>query len=659
MEKLLRKFRDPKYLLKLVIVGIIYYFAARLGQSLSYSNNNISLFWPATGISLSALIILGLDFWPGIALGAFASTVTTQPSALVALGMTVGITLEAVGGAYVLTLLGIKASFERVRDVIMFVVFAAILSTMISATIGTLSLVIGGAATWDNFTLIWKNWWVGDFLGDMIVAPVLLVWSRVAKFKFDLLYFVQGFVFFAAVAVSSVALFTGTFPTFTFGLQIQFKYLIFPLLIWASYKFRQKGSTLVVLLVTAITVYGVTTGSGPFVMLSNPETGLLYLGVFTAAISLTFMIFSAIIEERDRAERDVLEKEKRFRSLIENSSDVIVLLNKDGNITYTSPSTYKVLQYKPEELIETSSFDRLYPEDKPKLIKLFQELIAKPEKTIEATFRLIRKGGDVIWVDGIGTNLLTDPSVSSIILNYRDVTERVKLDESKTEFVSLSAHQLRSPVASIRWYTESLMKEASFPVNLKKYLDEIYAAILSMNETVNTLLDVSRYEMGTIRVSGAKVDLTKLVSDAIQEKNRLISQKNIKVVNSTKKEIPEVIGDETLIHLILENLLSNAIKFSPVGGLIDVSLIPQKESVLFKIKDSGVGIPTADQPKIFTKLFRGSNVNKIDPSGLGLGLYLVKQIIQLKGGDIRFESKENKGTTFFVEFPKKIKTTSK
>lgn len=655
MRSFLLKFKDPKYLLKIAVLAGVYYLAALFGQSLSYSGNNVSLIWPPAGISVAVLLIFGLDLWPGVAIGAFASTVTTQPSPLIALGMTTGNTLEALSAVLLLRMFNFKRSIETVRDVLIFIVFAALVSTIFAATFGTLSLVLGNVGTWDNFRFIWQNWWVGDFLGDMIIAPLILVWSRPFKFKFTLLNIVEGLLLTLAVLLTSIGLFTGTFPTISFSLQNQFKYLIFPLLIWGSYKFRQRGSTLLVFLVTAVALWGIVTGGGPFVTHVEAEQNLLSLAVFSAVISFTFMIFSVIIEERNAAETKVVDSERRFKSLIENSSDVIVLIGSNGIINYTSPSTYKVLQYKPEELLGTSSFDRIYSEDKERLINLFHELVAKPEKNIEATFRLVRKDGDVIWVDGIGTNLLSDPTISSIILNYRDVTERQKLDESKSEFVSLSAHQLRAPVAAIRWYTESLMGEASFPKNLRKYLDEIYSAILSMNDTVNVLLDVSRFELGTIQVKGEEVDLSELLREAIKEKSRIINQKKIKINDATTENIPKVVGDKKLIGLILDNLLSNAIKYSSIGGKIEVGLRPQKASILFKIGDSGIGIPIKDQPKIFTKLFRGSNVNKIDPSGLGLGLYLIKKVIDLKGGKIWFESGEGKGTTFFVEFPKKVK----
>lgn len=240
-----------------------------------------------------------------------------------------------------------------------------------------------------------------------------------------------------------------------------------------------------------------------------------------------------------------------------------------------------------------------------------------------------------------------------------DITQAKEIDRMKSEFVSLSAHQLRSPVSTIRWSIESMMKNKDVPINIAGHLSDVYSAVLTMNDTINLLLNVSRFELGTVQLNGSPIDLQKVVKDVLNWRHKEILTKGLKLSYSTSSNTSKIIGDEQLIRIILDNLISNAIKYTPNAGNIEISLSSQKENILFKITDSGIGIPMADQSKIFTKLFRGSNVKKVDPSGLGLGLYLVKLIIDLKGGKIWFDSNEDKGTTFFVEFPKTIKSIHK
>jgi len=198
------------------------------------------------------------------------------------------------------------------------------------------------------------------------------------------------------------------------------------------------------------------------------------------------------------------------------------------------------------------------------------------------------------------------------------------------------------------------LKEKSFPAKLKNNLSQVYSAVLSMNDIVNLLLEVSRFELGGVNVSEIPLHLDKVITEIIKQKSKAILAKDIKV-SLTNGKTPEFIGDEKLIGVIIENLLNNSIKYTPPGGKIDISLTNKNESILFKISDTGIGIPVDDQPKIFTKLFRGGNVKLSQQGGLGLGLYLVRLVIDLKGGKIWFESTEGVGTTFFVEFPKKIK----
>ncbi|HKB88645.1 MAG TPA: MASE1 domain-containing protein [Patescibacteria group bacterium] len=648
MEKFLEKFKNPKYLLKIIIVAAVYYLSAKFGLSLAFSIKQVTLVWPPTGISLAILVLFGTELWPGILIGAFAANFTTQETFQVALAISIGNMLEAVIGSSVLKFFGFKRSFERIQDVIIFIVFAAILSTAISATVGTTSLILGGIGSWNNYFNIWQNWWAGDFLGDMIVAPAILVWSRVSKFKFDILSIIEGLLLLIASSLVSISIFTGTFMHIPFGVQNQFKYLIFPLILLASYRFKQKGSTLLILIITGISVWGVITGSGPFIIPGDPEASFLYLGVFAASISITFLVFSVVIEERDRAE-------KKFKALIENSSDVIFLVDQTGKVTYASQSVKKVLGYDPEELVGGDGFKLVYKEDIKLTQDALKDILSNPGKTIKIQNRLFLKNGDMHWMEAEAVNFLTDPAIYGIVINFRDINERMQLDKVKSEFVSLSAHQLRSPLSIIRWYSESLIKDKKFPAALMEYLHQIYSAALAMNDTVNLLLDVSRFELGTVQISGGPVSIDEIINDVLREKSVLISGKNIKFINTTKEKMPEIIGDPKLVRVIIENLVSNAIKYTPIGGNVEVGLTQEATDILFIIKDSGVGIPLADQNKIFTKLYRGSNVRSTGSSGLGLGLYLVKLITDLKGGKIWFKSQEGKGTTFFVQFPNELK----
>ncbi len=168
---------DPRnYALKLLVLAAVYYGAAKLGLSLAFMNSSISAVWPPTGIALAAIVFWGYRMWPGIALGALLANSWTGIPFYATLGITIGNTGEALVGAILLRKVAdFRPSLERVRDVIALLVFGAILSTMVSASIGVGSLVASGDVSGDAVWSAWRTWWLGDAGGDLLVAPAIMV----------------------------------------------------------------------------------------------------------------------------------------------------------------------------------------------------------------------------------------------------------------------------------------------------------------------------------------------------------------------------------------------------------------------------------------------------------------------------------------------------
>jgi signal transduction histidine kinase len=274
-------------------------------------------------------------------------------------------------------------------------------------------------------------------------------------------------------------------------------------------------------------------------------------------------------------------------------------------------------------------------------------------------------------VSSIVAPVVLDSKIVGAVEVFRDITKEKEIDKAKTEFVSLASHQLRTPLSTVSWYSEMLLAGDVGEVTpeQKKYLEEIYHGNQRMVDLVNTLLDVSRIEMGTFIVESKPTDIVKLAQGVIEEHKLQIREKRIHFSYSSGKNIPSIKADPKILRMVVHNLLSNAIKYTPEGGRVAVSIFLKKvnnkfsklnnpkdkegseNSVLFKIIDSGYGIPEDQQDKIFTKLFRADNVVGKDTEGTGLGLYIAKSIVEQSGGRIWFESSEKKGTTFYVDLP--------
>ncbi len=287
-----------------LLLAIVYIAAAKLGLMMDAVGGFATLVWPATGIAFAALLRGGPQLWPGVAIGAFVVNVWIGGPVAVSLGIAVGNTLEAVLAVWaVRRLTGLRAAPDRLAGVAGLVLFAATLSTMVSATIGTLSLRVGGIITPGHVLETWRAWWLGDAAGDLIAAPILLAWSvrpnRPPPERIGLGHMVELAALSASILVTTFVVFdTRSAADYAFT-QI---YLLFPLLLWAALRFGLRGATTAAFAISAIAIWSTAHGHGPFVH-ARLATSLTFLQVFLAIVSITALVLAAAIAERDDAVR--------------------------------------------------------------------------------------------------------------------------------------------------------------------------------------------------------------------------------------------------------------------------------------------------------------------------------------------------------------------
>jgi integral membrane sensor domain MASE1 len=280
------------YAAKVAAIAGGYYLAARIGLDLAFEISSVTAVWPPTGIALAALVLWGLPVWPGVALGAFLANAWTGVPLVTVLGITCGNTLEAVAGAYLLRRAGFMPSMERVRDVLALVALAAVASTVIAATIGVGSLVLGDEVPAEEFGSVWRVWWLGDMGGDLLVAPLLI--AVAAHWPFARLPGRPAEAVVLAAAVIGVS-------TFVFSRDTNLAYVVFPPLLWAALRFWQPGAAAASLAVATIAVVYTANDEGPFVR-GNPDDSLLIAQTFFAVTGITVLTLAAVITERRRAE---------------------------------------------------------------------------------------------------------------------------------------------------------------------------------------------------------------------------------------------------------------------------------------------------------------------------------------------------------------------
>jgi len=286
-----------------MVLFVVYFVTAKLGLMMDPVGGFATTIWPPTGISLVALTLFGYRLWPGIALGAFLVNASAGAPLLAAGGMALGNTLEALLGVYLLRrYTGFRGSLDRVQHVFGFVALAAGFSTMVSATIGVTSGYLGGVIPQAEIKRAWQTWWLGDAMGDLVLAPLLLAWWERRRVQLSMARLAEGAILLASLGAATLMIF-GAWLTTDPNIHLQ-AYVVFPFLIWAALRFGQKGTVTITFLVVCVAIVRTAQGSGPFARGSINES-LLLLQAFMGIVAVTMLVLSADVAQRLQAEEDL------------------------------------------------------------------------------------------------------------------------------------------------------------------------------------------------------------------------------------------------------------------------------------------------------------------------------------------------------------------
>lgn len=298
----------PAFALEVLGAATVYFAAARLGLELAVVAKQVSIIWPATGIALAFLVLRGRRLWPAIAIGAFAANLLNDTPLVASAGIALGNTLEALLGATLLLRVGFQPALRRLHDVASVFLLAACLCTLVSATIGVMSLCLTGAAPWSAFTSLWGTWWIGDAIGNLVTAPFLLVWVDQVRNKWPLRRLTEAALLLCAMLLLSLMVFVDHGRSIPYPVH----YLIFPAVIWAALRLGQQATASLVFGAMSITILATLAGRGPFVT-SNMGGSLSQVALFMAVVAVTGLFLGASTAERNRAERRRAEDYARLR----------------------------------------------------------------------------------------------------------------------------------------------------------------------------------------------------------------------------------------------------------------------------------------------------------------------------------------------------------
>ncbi len=363
------------------------------------------------------------------------------------------------------------------------------------------------------------------------------------------------------------------------------------------------------------------------------------------------------------SQKMLLEEKTRSEALLSSVGEGVIAIDVDGRIIYVNDEAVRLSKYRKDELVGANIYKVLMMRTiDGKSVSRVQRPICKSnlrQKTIvETNMQYVTAEGSLLPVAITASPIVAEGKLLGSLEVFRDVTAERQIDMAKSEFVSLASHQLRTPIAAIRWYLELLTDTLSSGLKKeeKEYLQEIEDATERMNELINSLLNISRLELGTFIINPQKMDIKKVINAAVKEQKLAFKAKKqvFKVV--CEKQLPLISIDPQITHVIVQNLLSNANKYTPEKGKITlrISVVDAQDKkgyIKIVCEDNGYGIPEAEHAEIFKKMHRADNIKKLNVEGTGLGLYIVKTVVDAAGLTIGFTSKENKGTTFEVRIP--------
>jgi PAS domain S-box-containing protein len=629
----------------LAALTAVYVLAGKLGLHFAFVHASATAVWPPTGIALAAFLLFGPRVWPAVALGAFLVNVTTAGSIATSLGVAAGNTLEGLLGGWLVNRFARgRYAFERAQDIFAFVV-AVVPGALVSATMGVASLVLGGYARWADFGPIWGTWALGDVTGALIVAPPLLLW-RDPRSSLLLRRPLEAVGLLLSLVVAGYAVFGSLSPL---GPRHPLAILSLPPLVWAAFRFGRRAAATAILLLSGIALYGTVEGFGPFAV-GAPAESLLMLQTFLATMAVMTLSMAALVWVRDR-ERTLLQ------TIIDRIPVMISVYEPTTKVLRLNREFKRLTGWTTAEARQVDLMAQCYP-DPAYRARMHAYMDACPPGWQDVD--MTTKDGRIIATSWTNVRLADDVRVGIGL----DVRERKRVEgereraqaeaeaasRTKDEFFAMLGHELRNPLGVIT--TALHVIEVTGPLDERgaKARQIIARQVVILVRLVDDLLDVTRLATGKIALSQSPVNLGAAAQRAVTAVAAGAPGRHIACHALGDLWIQ---ADEPRLEQILLNLLHNAVKFTPPDGRVIVAVMGEGPDAVLRVEDTGAGIPADLLPRIFDLFVQGQTGLHRTGAGLGIGLTLVKRLVDLHKGRIDVTSAgPGRGSAFTVRFPR-------
>ncbi len=385
--------------------------------------------------------------------------------------------------------------------------------------------------------------------------------------------------------------------------------------------------------------------------------GISYIGIVQRAGILNRNVRNELSDAGEK----ISQEREQLGSLINSIKDSVIATDNNGNIIFYNSTFLKLLNVN--EILGGQPFSkivRLY-DDHSNLVDFFSIFVPNSEQQRIQDLHIIDSSNQKkflsIDISQVNSLIPNQQSTGAIIL-MRDVTKQKSLDDERDEFVAVTSHELRTPIAIAEGSISVVLNSPDLnqlDPQLKENINQAHAGILELANLVNQLTDLSDIESKNLEVEYQEVDLHSILYTMKDIHIDAAKSKGLEIVMNVQENLPKIYTSKIYLNLILENLVANAVNFTDHGKIDIEAHLSEKDNdkIILSIKDSGVGISNSEKDKIFTKFYRAEDYKRKHTKGTGLGLYLTLKIAKVIGGNLWFESELNKGSTFFLEIPYK------
>jgi PAS domain S-box-containing protein len=584
----------------------LYVGAAKLGIGLHVAHGVITPVWAPSGIALAAVLLFGLRVWPAVAAGAFVANATSGVSVWIALGISIGNTLEAVSGGYLLGRLGFRPALARVRDVLAYVAVSILAATPLAATNGV-TILWASDRLRSSYGAEWVLWWFGDAAGALLVGPPLLIWFVRRHTRPTGRQALELAVVLGALAGLAV-------EVFLLG-GWRYPYVLFPLLVWAPLRFRELGAATSSFVAGAIATAGVVSGHVP---LGSTETqGVEIVQALLAAVAITVLVVGATLSEREAA-TEALRQAQELTHIGSWEWSVA------SDAVRWSDELYRIYGLEPQSArIDYPAYlERVHPDDRERVDATvrrafvdrqpfeFEHRIALPD----GTERLIRSRGRVETDErGVTPRMLG---------TAQDVTEQRRIEQLREGILSTVSHELRTPLAAVLGFALTLNeRRPDLDDQARLMIGQIVEQAQRLETLLADLLDVDRLRRERIELRRRPTRLDELVE-------RIVELHGARPIEVHAEPVTATV-DPALVGRIVDNLVANAVKHTPPDAAIAVWVARRGAEVVITVEDSGPGVPPEQRDSIFDVFTRGPDTTA---PGAGIGLAIVSQYAALHAG---------------------------